>query len=252
MQYIHFTFEEKEKYGILKDNIITEIHPSYFEPYTIAKETYRIEEVEILIPTIPSKAVCVGLNYRDHAKEMNLSLPSSPVLFMKPSSAAIGPMSSIIHPPFAKRVDYEGELAIVIKKKAYQIPITDIGEYILGYTCANDVTARDLQHKDGQWTMCKGFDTFLPLGPIISDEVNPDNLAITTYLNGKVVQKSNTEHLIFKAHYLTSYINQIMTLYPGDVILTGTPGGIGKMEDGDEVKVEIEGIGVLTNTYIKR
>jgi len=252
MKYIRFRFEGTEKYGIIDNNIITEISPSYFEPYTLLANTYPIENVTILAPSLPSKAVCVGLNYADHAKEMNLTIPSSPVLFMKPSSATIGPLDYIEHPSLSARVDYEGELAIVIKKRAYHVAIDDIGDFILGYTCANDVTARDLQHKDGQWTIAKGFDTFLPLGPIITDEVDPHHLSITTYLNDAVVQKSNTQHLIFSAHYLVSYISQIMSLYPGDVILTGTPGGIGNMEHGDVVKVEIEGIGVLTNTYVKK
>lgn len=252
MKYIRFRAENKEKYGILKDNIVTEVHPSYFEPYTIGSNTYPLHTVKLLPPTLPSKAICVGLNYADHAKEMSLALPSSPVLFMKPSSATIGEGDSIIHPIQSSRIDYEGELAIVIKKKAYQVPLHEVVDYILGYTCANDVTARDLQEPGGQWTLAKGFDTFLPLGPIITDEVDPDNVAINTYLNDLLVQKSNTAHFIFSTHYLVSYISHVMTLYPGDVILTGTPGGIGKMEAGDIVKVEIEGIGVLTNSNIKK
>lgn len=252
MKYVRFRADNEERYGILNQDVVTQITPSYFEPYKGTGNTYPLNTIELLSPTLPSKAICVGLNYKDHAKEMNLPIPTSPVLFMKPSSATIGIHAPIIHPPLATRVDYEGELAIVIKSLAYEVSIEEIGEYILGYTCANDVTARDLQEPGGQWTVAKGFDTFLPIGPIISDEVDPDNLEITTYLNDKVVQKSNTSNLIFSPRYLVSYISHIMTLYPGDVILTGTPGGIGKMDLGDIVTVEIEGIGSLKNSYIKK
>ncbi|NCB01318.1 MAG: DUF2437 domain-containing protein [Spirochaetia bacterium] len=248
MKYVRFKIDEEVKYGIIKGEQVWLLTHSFLEDYEVTNQSYLLSEVTPLSPTLPSKAVCVGLNYADHAMEMNIPIPSTPILFMKPSSSTIGPDEAIVHPTLSKRVDYEGELAIVIKKEAYQVPLEEVGEYILGYTCANDVTARDLQKSDGQWTVAKGFDTFMPLGPIVSDEVDPTILSIKTSLNGKVVQQSNTKHLIFSAHYLVSYISSIMTLYPGDVILTGTPGGIGKMEIGDKVTVEIEGIGSLTNT----
>ena len=248
MKYVRFSVADKVKYGILEGNVIKVLTNSYLEEYETTQETYKLEEIHILAPVNPSKAVCVGLNYGDHAKEMCLPLPPTPILFMKPSTATIGPNDSIIHPHLSERVDYEGELAVVIKKSARHISIDDVPEYILGYTIGNDVTARDLQKSDGQWTVAKGFDTFMPLGPIISDEVDPTRLSVITYLNNNVVQKSNTKHLIFSAHFLVSYISSIMTLNPGDVILTGTPGGIGKMEVGDVVRVEIEGLLSLTNT----
>ncbi len=248
MKYVRFSVADKVKYGILEENVIKVLSNSYFEEYVTTQETYQLDQIHILAPVKPSKAVCVGLNYGDHAKEMCLPLPPTPILFMKPSTATIGPNDSIIHPRLSERVDYEGELAVVIKRRARHISIDDVPKYILGYTIANDVTARDLQKSDGQWTVAKGFDTFMPLGPIISDEVDPSNLSVITYLNNNVVQKSNTKHLIFSAYFLVSYISSIMTLNPGDVILTGTPGGIGKMEVGDVVRVEIEGLLSLTNT----
>ncbi|MGE0076198.1 MAG: fumarylacetoacetate hydrolase family protein, partial [Sphaerochaetaceae bacterium] len=159
-----------------------------------------------------------------------------------------GPGQQIVYPPLSKRVDYEAELAIVIGRTASKVSEADANSYILGYTCANDVTARDLQPHEGQWTVAKGFDTFLPLGPVITDEVDPTALKITSRLNGTVCQSSNTRNLIFGCTYLVSYLSHIMTLYPGDVILTGTPSGIGPMQPGDTIEVEIEGIGILRNT----
>lgn len=195
-----------------------------------------------------TKALCVGLNYRDHAEEFGLPVPQEPVIFMKPSTAVIGPGDSIIKPSCCSLLDEEAELAIVIKRKCKNISIEEAGEYIFGYCCANDVTARDLQPKNGQWTIAKGFDTFLPLGPFISDEVDPSSLDIECRLNGRTVQKSNTRNLIFPVPYLVSYLSKCMTLHAGDVILTGTPSGTNHMNNGDVVEVEIEGLGVLRNT----
>lgn len=198
----------------------------------------------------PSKIICVGLNYKDHAKELKMEPPTHPIIFLKPQTAVIGDGENIIYPEETKELHYEGELAIVIKDKIKNIPVEEAARHILGYTCANDVTARDLQRLDGQWTRAKSFDTFCPLGPEIVSGIDPDNLDIKLYLNDKIKQSSNTSQLVFKPLYLVSFISQIMTLLPGDVILTGTPPGVGPMQKGDVVIVEIEKIGRLTNEVV--
>ena len=189
-----------------------------------------------MMPFSPSKIICVGLNYYDHAKELGMEIPKYPVLFLKPPTAVIGDGDKIIYPAQTSNLHYEAELAIVI-----------LEDRSLGYTCANDVTARDLQKIDGQWTRAKSFNTFCPLGPKIVSGIDSDNLNIKLYLNGEIKQNSNTSQMIFKPLYLVKFISEIMTLLPGDVILTGTPPGVGPMDRGDEVVVEIEGIGRLTN-----
>jgi 2-keto-4-pentenoate hydratase/2-oxohepta-3-ene-1,7-dioic acid hydratase in catechol pathway len=199
----------------------------------------------------PSKIICVGLNYRDHAQELKMAIPENPIIFLKPPTSVIGDGDDIIYPDWMiKNLHYEAELGIVIKKRAYRISEKESKEYIEGYCCANDVTARDLQNIDGQWTRAKSFNTFCPLGPRIVKDIDPYKLDIKLLLNGQVKQHSNTEQLIFKPLYLVHFISQIMTLLPGDVILTGTPPGVGPMQKGDEVIVEIEGIGRLTNKIV--
>lgn len=239
MKLLRFEVDQKQYQGVLKDNKIY-----------VDQEEYSLEEVKFLPPCLPSKAVCVGLNYHDHAKEMNIPLPNQPVIFIKPSTSIIAHKDTIVYPSLTRQVDYECELAVVIKKTAKNISKEEAKDYILGYTCANDVTARDLQKPGEQWTTCKSFDTFLPIGPVIETDINPHIQEINTYVNGEIKQHSNTKNLIFDIYYLVSYISQIMTLLPGDIILTGTPGGIGPLLPGDEVKVEIEGIGILVN-YVK-
>lgn len=199
----------------------------------------------------PTKIVACGLNYLDHAKELGMEIPKEPIIFIKPSTSVIGHQDLIIYPRMAKQVDYEAELAIVIKDKTRNVSIEEAGEHILGYTCFNDVTARDLQRKDGQWTRAKSFDTFSPMGPNILFEIDPANLDISLYLNGELKQSSNTSNLIFTPFYLVSFISKIMTLLPGDLIATGTPAGVGPMKPGDKVEVRIEGIGSLINQVIE-
>lgn len=251
MKYVRF--ENKignTLYGLLlEDGRIEEI-ANPFESTSIEHKGnyYNIDDVVMLSPAEPTKAVCIGLNYRDHVEECHYDIPTTPVVFLKPSTALLRPNGEIIYPEMSHRVDYEAELAIVIGKKAHNVPLEKAEEYILGYTAANDVSARDLQPHNGQWTIAKGFDTFLPLGPYISDEVNPYSLDIECRLNGKTVQKSNTSNLIFDAKFLVSYLSSVMTLLPGDVILTGTPSGISGMQKGDTVEVIIEGLGILRNT----
>lgn len=198
----------------------------------------------------PSKIVAVGLNYRDHAAEMKMELPAVPVLFLKPPSAVIFNHDAIVYPAMTKELHYEAELAVVIKDRTRNIGEAEAPQHILGYTCANDVTARDLQRRDGQWARAKSFDTFCPLGPEIVSNISPDKLAINLYLNGERKQSSNTSNLIFNVNYLVAFISQVMTLLPEDVILTGTPAGIGPMQVGDEVRIEIEGIGMLVNKIV--
>jgi len=213
---------------------------------------YAIEEVRLLPPCELTKIVAVGLNYRDHAEEMKVPLPEEPLLFMKPASSVIAHHEAIVLPPQSARVDYEAELAVVIGKTAKNVSRSEAAEFIWGYTCLNDVTARDLQSKDGQWTRAKGFDTFCPLGPWLVTDLDPSDLAIGLYLNGDPKQQSRTSNLIFDCAQLVEFISGIMTLLPGDVIATGTSSGIGPMQEGDEVEVRIDGIGSLINKVVKR
>jgi 2-keto-4-pentenoate hydratase/2-oxohepta-3-ene-1,7-dioic acid hydratase in catechol pathway len=191
--------------------------------------------------------VAVGLNYRDHAAELNMDIPDEPIIFIKPPSTVIGPEEEIIYPLQTKNLHYEAELAIVIGKKAENVSQENANDYVLGYTVLNDITARDLQEKDGQWTRSKSFNTFCPIGPWIETDINPHNRNISLRVNGELKQDSNTENLIFLVEKIVSFISQIMTLNPGDVIATGTPPGVGSLQVGDVVEVEIEGIGVLRN-----
>jgi len=198
----------------------------------------------------PTKIIAIGLNYLDHAREFNMELPAYPLIFMKPQTAVIGNAETIIYPPQTKELHYEGELAIVIGKKTRNVTVENAEHYIAGYTCANDITARDLQRMDGQWTRSKSFDTFCPLGPKIAKNIDPTNLAIATRVNGITKQKSNTNQMIFNVFQLVSFISGIMTLMPGDIIITGTPSGVGELQAGDTVEVEIEEIGILKNTVM--
>ena len=199
----------------------------------------------------PTKIIAIGLNYLDHAREFNMELPAYPLIFMKPQTAVIGNAETIIYPPQTKELHYEGELAIVIGKKTRNVTVENAEHYIAGYTCANDITARDLQRMDGQWTRSKSFDTFCPLGPKIAKNIDPTNLAIATRVNGITKQKSNTNQMIFNVFQLVSFISGIMTLMPGDIIITGTPSGVGELQEGDTVEVEIEEIGILKNTVMR-
>jgi 2-keto-4-pentenoate hydratase/2-oxohepta-3-ene-1,7-dioic acid hydratase in catechol pathway len=209
-------------------------------------EVLSLNDVELLAPCQPSKIVCVGLNYTEHARELKMEIPDEPILFLKPPSAIIGPGEGIVYPPCSRQLDYEGELGVVIGKRCKNISAEDYEKYVLGYTCINDVTARDLQRKDGQWTRAKSFDTFAPFGPWIS-KIDPSNAAIQTRVNGVVKQKSSTSDLIFGVPKLVEFISGVMTLEPGDLIATGTPPGVGTLQKGDVVEVDIEGIGILKN-----
>ncbi len=235
------------KFGIIENHKVKEISPDPFNEFEIAPEESHLNEIQLHAPTVPSKIVAVGLNYKAHAKEMNEPLPSEPILFLKPATSIIGPQSTIAYPSMSGRVDFEAELAVIIKKPAKNISKEQADEFILGYSCFNDVTARDLQKKDGQWTRAKSFDTFSPIGPWIVTGLNSADSQIESYLNGELKQSSNTRDLIFDVQTLVSFISQVMTLHPGDVVITGTPPGIGPMQKGDMIDIRIEGIGVLRN-----
>ena len=212
----------------------------------------ELDELKVLAPTIPSKIICVGKNYADHAAEMNSSVPEEPVIFLKPNTTVIADEDSIVLPDQSNDVHYEAELAVVIGAVAKDVPVERAGEVIFGYTCANDGTARDIQAKDKQWTRAKSFDTFCPLGPWIETELDPSTLNISCEVNDEVKQSSNTKEMIRGVHEMVSWISKVMTLIPGDVILTGTPAGVGPIVAGDSVSVTIQGIGTLTNPVVAR
>ncbi len=236
-------------YGILRDGYIRDIVADPFEGMIVGtSEIHPLEEIRLLAPCTPTKIVAVGLNYRDHAKELGMSLPDEPLVFLKPPSAVIGPEEAIRIPDMSNWVEHEAELAVVIGKRTRDIPPEKATESILGYTCLNDVTARDLQKKDVQFTRSKGFDTFCPFGPWIETEIDPSDLGITCTVNGVTRQDSRSSLLIHPVRELVSFISRIMTLEPGDIIATGTPKGVGPLAPGDTVTVAIEGIGELTNT----
>jgi len=251
MKFVRFQQGNKISYGILESDDIRVLTGDIFTEYSHSGEIVPIRSAQILVPCLPSKAICIGLNYHDHAQEMKSALPNRPLIFMKPPSALAHPGGAIEYPVITHNLHYEAELAVVIKKTAKKVPAECAAEYILGYTCANDVTARDIQKSDGQWTRGKSCDTFLPLGPCIETEVDPTNIAIKLYLNNELKQSSNTGNLIFKVPELIAFITQSMTLNPGDIILTGTPSGVGPMQVGDVVTVELEGIGQLSNHVVQ-
>jgi 2-keto-4-pentenoate hydratase/2-oxohepta-3-ene-1,7-dioic acid hydratase in catechol pathway len=218
---------------------------------TLTGATYLLADVRLLAPVLPSKVVAIGKNYLEHARETGSEPPAEPLIFLKPSTAVVGPGDTIVRPvQLSKRVDYEGELAIVFGRLCRDVPAARVPEVIFGYTCANDVTARDLQAKDGQWARAKGFDTFCPLGPWIETGLDPGDVRLTTAVNGEVKQDSRTSLLIHDITTLVTYVTSVMTMLPGDVILTGTPEGIGPVVAGDSVTVSVEGIGALTNRVV--
>jgi 2-keto-4-pentenoate hydratase/2-oxohepta-3-ene-1,7-dioic acid hydratase in catechol pathway len=245
MKLVRYTSKGTVAFGALDNDLITPLGGN-LKPS--GADAVDLGSARLLAPVTPSKIVAIGLNYADHAAEANRELPKEPMLFIKPSTAVIGPGDEIIYPPQTSNLHYEGELAIVISKTARNVSMADARRHVLGYTCANDVTARDLQRRDVQFTRGKGFDTFAPLGPWIVTDIDPSDLAIQTRLNGAVRQNSRTSKLIFNCEYLISFISWVMTLLPGDVISTGTSAGVGPMQVGDTVEVEIEHIGCLRNT----
>jgi len=260
MKYCRFVSNAGPEFGLIENvggvEQITRVAPDGPVPdFSRSERLPRLPfaSAKLLEPVQPSKLICVGRNYSEHAKELGNEVPTEPLIFLKPPTSVIGPGEKIVRPKhLSERVDYEGELTIVIAKPCRNLgPNDDVRPYILGYTCANDVTARDLQKKDGQWTRAKGFDTFCPLGPLVTDEIDPwKGVRVETRLNGQVKQSESTTAFIFPVDVVLRFASQVMTLLPGDVILTGTPAGIGPMAAGDEVAVSIEGIGVLKNPVV--
>ncbi len=249
MRLLRFRHDEKIGTGIIEpdSDIVRVLAGTFFENPVPTGEEVPLDDVRLLAPVLPSKVVCVGKNYEAHAAEFGGQVPEEPILFLKPSTAVIGPNDPIQLLPISRRIDYEGELAVVIGRLARRVRAEDASRYILGFTCANDVTLRTLQKTDEQWTRAKGFDGSCPLGPWIDTTVDPIDVAIQTRLNGEVVQHASTADMVFGVGTLIEYITTFMTLLPGDVILTGTPEGVGKIVQGDVVEVEVDGVGTLSN-----
>jgi 2-keto-4-pentenoate hydratase/2-oxohepta-3-ene-1,7-dioic acid hydratase in catechol pathway len=239
--------EGPPQYGWMMDDRVGEIEGSPFGVFGRQDVLYRLDEVRLLSPVRPSKIICVGRNYVAHAREHDAEVPEIPLLFLKPPTSVIGPGEVILLPPQSKQVEHEAELAVVIGRQGRWIPIDEAQDYVLGYTVANDVTARDLQRGDGQWSRAKGFDTFCPLGPWIETEFDPVDVLVQAHVNGEMRQMSSTRDMVFSVRQLIAFASSVMTLMPGDVLLTGTPAGVGPLQPGDLVEVSVEGIGTLHN-----
>ena len=252
MRLLRFTVpgETEILTGLVRDEKIHELAGDIFGPYEETGRIFSPEEVKPTNPCQPGKVVAIGLNYRDHAAEFGFELPVEPLIFMKAPSSVIGPGDTIVMPKMSQQVDFEAELAVVIGKQAKDVKKEQAAEYVLGYTCLNDVTARDLQKKDGQWTRAKSFDTFCPLGPAIETGLDPKDLAVSAWLNQERKQTSRTSNLVFDVPALIEFISAVMTLNPGDVIATGTPSGVGPMNHGDSIEIRIEGLGSLVNPVV--
>lgn len=250
MKYVRVQYQGEIHWGVLKEETVFTLERAPYGGICYDGGKLSLSQCRLLAPCEPSKIVLVGKNYYDHAVEMNEGVPEYPILFMKGPNAVNHPEGEIHAPDFVTRLDYEGELAIVIGKRAKNLTTGNAREYILGFTCLNDVTARDIQKADGQWTRGKGMDGFAPIGPWITDETDGNDLKIETRLNGKTVQSSKTSMLMTKIPELLAFITAAMTLEPGDVVSTGTPAGIGPMRPGDVVEVEIESVGILRNHVV--
>ena len=250
-RFVRIVTPDGEKFGRENENVIDLLSAQPWDDKTEVCGKIDKENVELIAPCNPGKIICLGINYKAHGDEFGHSLPEDPLIFMKAVSSVIGPEENIIYPPYwTKRVDYEAELAIVVGKKAKCVKKEKIDDYIFGYTCLNDVTARDLQRKDGQWIRAKSFDTFCPIGPAIVTNLDPSSLNIRSYVNGELRQNSNTSFMIFDVPTIFEFVSHVMTLEPGDIIATGTPEGIGALTPGDVVEVEVEGIGRLKNSVV--
>jgi 2-keto-4-pentenoate hydratase/2-oxohepta-3-ene-1,7-dioic acid hydratase in catechol pathway len=238
-----------EGYGLIENDTVYELDAPWSG---VRGRTHALADVRLLAACAPSKIVCVGRNYRDHAKELGNEVPAEPLIFLKPPSSLIASGDAIVYPALSQNVHYEGELGVVIGARARHVPAEDAHRYIFGYTCVNDVTARDLQRKDGQWTRGKGFDTFCPAGPWIvrKEDVAFDDLRVRTLLDGEVKQDASVREMIFPVNAIIAFVTQFMTLEPGDLIATGTPSGVGPMQAGSSVSIEIDGVGTLQNRVI--
>jgi 2-keto-4-pentenoate hydratase/2-oxohepta-3-ene-1,7-dioic acid hydratase in catechol pathway len=248
MRLIRFqTKTEPTQYGWVNNDMVSKITGSPFGEYQRSEANLPLDSVILHPPIIPGKIICVGRNYVEHVKEQNAELPTTPLIFLKPPSSVIGHMQTVFLPPQSQQVDHEAELVVVIGKRGRWIQPDEANSYIYGYTIGNDITARDLQRKDGQWTRSKGFDTFCPLGPWVDTEFDPVDVIITCHVNGVLRQMASTRDMIFGIDQIIAYISSIMTLEPGDAIMTGTPAGISPLNPGDVVEAAIEGLGILRN-----
>lgn len=236
------------EFGWIMGDLAGAVEGDLFGEYQRREATRPIEKIKLIAPVNPGKIICVGRNYVEHAKEHNVDVPEVPILFLKPTSSIIGPGEHILLPPQSKQVEHEAELAVVIGRKGKWISIADAMNYVFGFTIANDVTARDIQRKDGQWTRGKGFDTFCPIGPWIETDLDVADTLISCRVNQEMRQMSSTREMVFTVEQLISFASSVMTLDPGDVILTGTPAGVGILKEGDQVEISIEGIGSLVNS----
>ena len=252
MRVVRFLHNLKEQWGVVQGDDIVFLAAPPFSRIDPTRMRIPLAGSRLLAPSTPSKIILAGLNYRKHAAEMALPIPAEPVIFLKPPTSLLGDRGKIVYPQGILRLDFEAELALVIKKTARNVSAARAPEYIFGYTCLNDVTARDLQKKDTQWTRSKSFDTFCPMGPWIETEFDPADRRIRAVINGRTAQDSSTRDFIFSPAYLVSFISRVMTLCPGDVISTGTPPGVGAMAPGDSIAVEIDGIGRLENRVTAR
>jgi 2-keto-4-pentenoate hydratase/2-oxohepta-3-ene-1,7-dioic acid hydratase in catechol pathway len=239
------------RYAVERNGKLSWMIGDVFGSYDVGEAVPEDQARAWMVPVDPSIVVCIGLNYKDHAAEMNKKLPEEPLIFMKPSSSVIGPEDEIRLPEWAGRIEHEAEMALVIKRRAFRVKAAQAMDYVLGLTCLNDVTARELQAKDGQYARAKGFDTFAPIGPGIAVGLDPSALAVEGHVNNELRHKSNTRELIFPVPYLVEYVTRFMTLNPGDVITTGTPSGVGPLRPGDRVTVSVEGVGTLGNPCVQ-
>jgi 2-keto-4-pentenoate hydratase/2-oxohepta-3-ene-1,7-dioic acid hydratase in catechol pathway len=250
VRFVRTDMDGTSLWGVVENERVYRLRGDPFADWERGSELGSLDDLRLLAPAMPIKIVCVGLNYRAHADESRMELPAEPLLFLKPPSSVIGPDTPIALPPQSARVDYEAELAVVVGRRCRNVAPEDAWDCILGVTCGNDVTARDLQMRDNQWTRAKGFDTFCPLGPWLVtglSEADVADLEVICRVNGEIRQRGRTSEMVFSPAQLITYVAGIMTLEPGDVIMTGTPAGIGPLAAGDEVEVEVEGIGVLRN-----
>ena len=248
MRFVRFQHNgDAPRFGWLHEDQVGEIQGDLFGSYRRKKTTIPLKDVRLLAPTVPSKIVCVGRNYVDHAKELGNEVPKVPLIFLKPASSVIADGEAVVLPPQSTQVEHEGELVAVIGKRGRNITAESAKDYILGYTIGNDVTARDLQKTDGQWTRAKGFDTFCPFGPWIDTDFDPSDALITCRVNGQMRQMASSRDMVFNIGVLLAYISSVMTLEPGDLVFTGTPAGVGALKAGDVVEVENDGLGVLKN-----
>lgn len=249
MIYCRYQWSGAPAWGIVEEHRIWEVTPDIFSSFEKTGKSFAFNEVQLMAPCVPSKIVAVGLNYKDHISEFGRTdIPTEPVLFLKAPSAVIGPDESIRVPKGIGRVDFEAEMAVVISRTARHVSEKDALDYVLGITCLNDVTARDLQKKDGQWARAKSFDTFCPIGPWISDGLPLDNLRVEACVNKRVLQAGHTSQMIFSVPQIMAHVTRAMTLFPGDIISTGTPNGVGPIQAGDVVEILVEGVGVLRNS----